>query len=265
LLAGPLGVITFDGLALGLETLSIAGVTVSAEDFTEIGSCNPTAETAMPCAGGKVLVLACPATEPNSDKEVRPNGAALEEDDGTWPNHDNHGDLCDNDDDNDGLSDSEELTGSACGNTVTIPIDADSDDDHLLDGWECNPNGLPPSNPLDAASRQMGVGTGDADGDLIPDLWERRGYNTRSGPDTDGDGCSEMVEVASVDGNRAVTDADRLAVARRSFNISPFDVGVYEQDFVLDIDHNGVVDDKDRLFVARAALLPAPWVPKICP
>jgi hypothetical protein len=69
-----------------------------------------------------------------------------------------------------------------------------------------------------------------------------------------------MVELASVDANRVITDADRLAVARRA-------LGMWDaeplQDYALDIDKNGVVGDSDRLFVARAALLPG-WVPKSC-
>jgi hypothetical protein len=261
LLEGPLGVITFNALQLGIDTLGISGATVTADDFSEIGSCNPAVDMEMACVGGTVIVASC-IDAVNSDPEVRPNGPALEGDDGTWPNHDMPGDLCDTDDDNDGLTDAEETTGASCGSVITLPNDLDSDNDHLLDGWECT-NG---SNPLDATSRALGTSMGDSDGDNVPDLWERRGYNTSmSGNDTDGDGCSDWVEIASVDENRAVTDADRLAIARRSLNIPPFNVVGYEQDFVFDIDHNGVVGDPDRLFVARAALLGPPWEPKSCP
>jgi hypothetical protein len=70
-----------------------------------------------------------------------------------------------------------------------------------------------------------------------------------------------MVEVGSVNGNRALEDADRLAVARRALNVLAVNV---EQDYVLDISKNGVVDDGDRLFVARAVLL-SDWLPKACP
>jgi hypothetical protein len=93
-------------------------------------------------------------------------------------------------------------------------------------------------------------------------VWEQRGYNG-SGASTDGDadGCHDLVEVASVDDNRAATDSDRLAVARRALDIWPPSAA---QDYVLDIDHNGVVGDPDRLFVARAVLLET-WVPKACP
>jgi hypothetical protein len=68
-----------------------------------------------------------------------------------------------------------------------------------------------------------------------------------------------------VDGNKAVTDADRLAVSRRALNISPFNQPGYvpDQDYVLDMDKNRVVGDPDRLFASRAAVLPD-WQPKIC-
>jgi hypothetical protein len=49
-----------------------------------------------------------------------------------------------------------------------------------------------------------------------------------------------------------VTDADRLAVARRVF-------GIYgpqpDQDYVLDLGKNGVVDETDRLLVTRLILV----------
>ena len=102
----------------------------------------------------------------------------------------------------------------------------------------------------------------DADGDHIPDHWEQRGYDASgNGVDTDEDGCRDMVETASVDANRTVSDADRLAVARRALNIWGSEP---QQDYALDIDKNGAVGDPDRLFVARAALLPD-WLPKSCP
>jgi hypothetical protein len=204
----------------------------------------------------------CP-TEPdplqrNDDPETRPNGANVPNDDGTWVNHDESGSACDADDDNDGLTDAEESSGSQCDGQRTNLAALDSDGDRLTDWWECV-NG---SDPNDPSSKFMGGGAFDTDGDRVPDLWEQRGYNAAtSNADTDGDGCHDRIEIASIDGNRAVTDADRLAVARRVFNVwSPEPI----QDTVLDIDKNGAVGDPDRLFVARAVLLPD-WQPKACP
>jgi hypothetical protein len=208
----------------------------------------------------------CP-TDPNpfqenNDPELRPNGADVPDIyDGTWVNHDAIGNLCDPDDDNDGFFDTDEITGALCSGIPTNPLLLDSDGDRLTDPWEC----LNGSDPNDAGSKALGPAGSDADGDNILDTWERRGYNAATtGPqstDSDNDGCHDMVEVASVDGNRAVTDADRLSVARRALGIWAPDP---LQDYVLDMNKNGSVDDSDRLFVARAALLPS-WQPKVCP
>lgn len=172
------------------------------------------------------------------------------------------GDVCDADDDNDGLSDLDELglPGPACPAAIgpTDPLDLDTDGGHRHDGWECA-NGTDPANALDEF---VGSALPDGDGDNIAGHWEMRGYNASdASTDSDADGCWDMVELASVDGNLAVTDADRLAVARRALNVYAPEPN---QDYVLDIDKNGVVGDPDRLFVARAALLPAPWTPKSC-
>jgi len=200
--------------------------------------------------------IANPA-QTNSDGDVRPNGPNLIGDDATWPMSDLMGDACDADADNDGLSNADELTGAACGGIVTDPLLVDTDGDHLTDGWECA-NG---SDPTNADSKALGTGTTDADGDHIPDVWEARGYNASgSSADSDGDGCADLVEIASVDGNKTVNDIDRLAVARRKLGIWAPDA---VQDYVLDINKNGVVDDSDRVFVARAVLLPD-WQPKSC-
>jgi hypothetical protein len=57
-----------------------------------------------------------------------------------------------------------------------------------------------------------------------------------------------------VDANKAVTDVDRIIIARRVFNIPPWTANA-EQDYVLDISKNGVVDDPDRIAVARLVLV----------
>jgi hypothetical protein len=175
-------------------------------------------------------------------------------DDVTIGNGDVLGDACDSDDDNDTLLDSAESMLPVPGCPAALgPIsgtDRDSDGDHLADGWECQFN-TDPSNP---ASKYIGFpSNADADADLILDLYENRGYVTSSASaDTDGDGCSDTVEIGSVDGNRAVTDADRLVVARRRFNMIPPEPN---QDYVLDITKNGTVDDPDRLLVSRLVLI----------
>jgi sugar lactone lactonase YvrE len=198
-------------------------------------------------------------TQINTDSAAFINGPNVPGDDVTIGNGDRFGDMCDSDDDNDARPDTNETLfpdGSCTAATApTNSLDRDSDGDHLLDGWECQ-NG---SDPANSASKFLGSGVADADGDHILDVVERRGHDTSgSALDTDGDGCADLVEVASVDGNKAVGDADRLAVARRALGIfapSP------DQDYVLDLTKNGAVGDEDRLFAARAALI---WLPPPC-
>jgi uncharacterized repeat protein (TIGR01451 family) len=194
----------------------------------------------------------------NTDAAALDNGPNASGNEATIPMSDAFGDACDDDDDNDGRLDAVEATGSGCAGAVTAATDMDTDGDHLTDGWECA-NG---SNPLDPGSKFLGSGTADTDGDRVLDLWEQRGYGITPGTtDADGDGCHDMVEVASIDGNKALADADRIAVARRALGIwGPHTA----QDYVLDIDRNGTVADPDRIFVARAVLLPD-WLPKSCP
>jgi hypothetical protein len=259
LISGPLGVITFDAITSGSDTIAFGASAVTGEDLSEIGSCNQDGDVPIDCIGGTVTIGGnCLLQAPNSDGEVRPNGPNVPDDDATWPEHDLTGDLCDNDDDNDGLPDLAELTGVMCNNQISLPNDIDTDGDHLHDGWECA-NG---SDPFDAESRFLGVSTGDADGDHLHDVWEVRGYNGSGGSaDSDGDGCTDLIEIVSTDGNRTLDDGDRLSTSRRALGILAANV---EQDYVLDLNKNGVVDDSDRLLAARAVLLPD-WLPKSCP
>jgi subtilisin family serine protease len=195
-----------------------------------------------------------------ADGETRPNGPMVLGDDITWPMSDGTGNACDDDDDNDGIDDGVESSGASCGGIATDPLLIDTDGDHLADGWECL--SIPGSDPTDPASRYQGSGNDDADGDRVVDRWEMRGYHGAiDSTDSDGDGCHDLVETASVDQNRAITDADRLALARRTLNIWLPDAA---QDYALDLDKNGALGDAERLFVARAALLPD-WSPKSCP
>jgi hypothetical protein len=199
------------------------------------------------------------SSQVNSDSAAFINGPNVPSDDATIGNGDRFGDACDSDDDNDGRSDSAEpiFPDASCSAATgpMLPLDRDTDGDHLLDGWECQ-NG---SDPVNATSRFLGTGNADADGDNVPDLWERRGHNTSvSSLDTDGDGCGDLVELASVDANKVVGDSDRLAVARRALGIFAPNA---DQDYALDMSKNGTVGDEDRLFVARAALI---WLPAPC-
>jgi hypothetical protein len=262
LLSGPLGVVTLgNGPAWLYNTpysLTIEGAQVINDDLSEIGSCAPVEEVAMICNGGTITFVECENVFVHtSDDDIRiVNGPEVLAD-YTWPRHDRVLDACDVDDDNDGIIDDDEASGATCNAHVTNKNNVDTDGDHLIDGWECQHG----SDPTDPASTFMGGPSGDVDSDRVPDVWEQRGYNgLTDSSDSDNDICPDMTEIASVDGNRAITDADRLAVARRALGIYASHPG---QDWLLDVSANGVVDDADRLFVARAALLPE-WQPKTC-
>jgi uncharacterized protein YycO len=198
-------------------------------------------------------------TQDNTDAAPLNNGSMAPGDDITIVMSDVEGDLCDEDDDNDGITDAFESVSQPCSfaSSAIASLDMDSDGDHLADGWECAGG----SDPANGASKFVGSGTVDADADRIIDIWEMRGYNASGvSTDSDDDGCHDLVEIASVDGSKSVGDPDRLSVARRALGIwSPEP----NQDYVLDISKNGVVGDEDRLFVARAALLDD-WLPKMC-
>jgi hypothetical protein len=207
-----------------------------------------------------VLPSPPPIMQLNRDAAPLPNDGVIP-DDITHPMSDALGDPCDPDDDNDGLPDTAELQhpvpGCPSASAMLNPYDMDTDGDHLSDGYECA-NG---SDPADPDSVYIDNDVTDADGDRIPDVWERRGYGlSASGLDEDGDGCADLVEVASVDDDVFIDIADRLAVARRSLNIWPSSPGL---DYVMDVNRNGFVDIADRMFVARAQLL-TDWQPKSC-
>ena len=139
-------------------------------------------------------------------------------DDITRANSDTVGDACDPDDDNDGIADLTESGGPPCASATaaTNPLAEDTDGDLFIDGAECALG----TNPTNAASKpaapltQCG-GTSDTDGDGLPAYREFCNYGTSStSADTDGDGCSDGREVASINGDRAVTAIDLSQVAQ---------------------------------------------------
>jgi hypothetical protein len=201
------------------------------------------------------------AGQANSDSAPIPNGPNLAGDDVTVINGDIHGDACDTDNDNDTIPDAVEVIFPVAGcPTATGPLDPfdlDTDGDHLTDGWECSVG----SDPNDPGSKNLGPVGSDGDGDMINDVWEARGYSINIAQlNSDGDGCADLVEIASVDGNKAVGASDYLAIARAALGIWAPDP---DQSYAFDVNKNGIVDTADRLFSARAALL-STWQPKIC-
>ncbi|MDI6858851.1 MAG: LamG domain-containing protein, partial [Dehalococcoidia bacterium] len=93
----------------------------------------------------------------NSDARPIDNGPVIGGDDITVPNGDGLGDACDDDDDNDWLSDINEATAG------TSPLVADTDGDRVLDGAEV----ILGSDPLDPASKPSCAGIEDNDRDCL--------------------------------------------------------------------------------------------------
>lgn len=229
------------------------------------------------CDGAGNLADNCPGSwnpdQVNTDAEpfvtISPPAPAAPLD-ATVPTGDLLGDVCDEDDDNDTLSDeAESAFGSPsppgpCG-TASAPTDSlqrDTDGDRVVDGAEC----LMGSDPSWAGSKppsfwplgddddgdslpdwiEAAVGSNpivvDTDGDRIPDGAEVKGYG--SSPltqDSDGDGCSDGKEISSVNADRAVNSIDQLLVAQRFGRTdSP----------VQDIDKNGIINILDLSIMA---------------
>jgi hypothetical protein len=90
--------------------------------------------------------------------------------------NDNQGDVCDADDDNDGLTDTEEASAG------TNPNNPDSDGDGVTDGAEVH--GSPATDPNNA----------DTDGDGMTDGEELDNGTDPTVADSDGDGVSDMTD-----------------------------------------------------------------------
>ncbi len=106
-------------------------------------------------------------------------------------------DSLDDDDDNDGLTDEQELALEP----PSDPLDPDSDDDGLNDGDEVNLHGTSPTN-------------GDTDGDGLGDSEELDTYGTdptTADTDEDGLGDSEELDTYGTDPTTADTDGDGIS------------------------------------------------------
>jgi subtilisin family serine protease len=182
----------------------------------------------------------------NSDRNFVDMTPPLAQDDATWPNSDNMGDACDDDDDNDGLSDALEAVGCN-GSGPLDPVNRDTDGDRFLDGAEC----VLGSNPSDSASRPLVSDCGplgDTDGDKLPDRVEFCFYNTDPfSAETDGDasttGGHDGCEAASFNGDRVVNVADMGMLAAAITNIPQRHVN-------LDVNKDGVWNPADQGLVA---------------
>jgi hypothetical protein len=201
---------------------------------------------------------------PNNDgnfTELSP----LTYDDATRPQSDEAADACDGDDDNDGISDTHELSlpnflcPSASG--PTDPLKADTDGDLRLDGAECF-TGTDPA-VIDAAPS-----VGDSDGDGVPDALDPDISHDSDGDgladgleffyygtnlawaDGDSDGCSDAKEIASINGDRSVNAIDLSQIAQH-FTGSPYALPAPAHIANFDFNKDGAINAIDLGQVAQ--------------
>jgi hypothetical protein len=198
-------------------------------------------------------VVSCSYTidpaQTNSDRNFIDLPAFKAYDDLTAAHSDLVNNVCDDDDDNDGLPDAAEL-GVPCeaAGGPTDPILADSDGDLALDGAECD-LGFDPTDPDDTPSLSDCGPVGDADSDGLPDRLEYCYYNTSTSTNnTDGDLCTDGREVASINTDTQVNVLDLHQIAIASGIIgSP----TYIVDF--DLTKNGIINVMDLQVAALHA------------
>lgn len=169
------------------------------------------------------------------------------------------GDACDDDDDNDGILDAAEPAGCNASGPLD-PLLADTDGDRTRDGAEC----AMATNPGNAASKPPGIASGesdndglsnaleallgssptdsDSDDDGLNDGVEFRGYSTSPIlANTDGDGCPDDAEAASLNLDRAVNALDLVLVAT-SFGLTTKPA--------IDVNKDGTINALDLVLVA---------------
>jgi len=190
----------------------------------------------------------------NSDGGRRPNGSRIPGDWASNPAADKLGDVCDPDNDNDGLPDSQEFADHCPDRLV-----ADSDHDGVVDGFEVAAG----YDPCNAASRPTWTSGLDSDGDELLDGVEHDGYNTCAftgdttpgwatcavPQDSDGDGCSDTLEVLDLNGDRFTDSGDQFELNRRVARKTPADDPVSES--VFDVNKDGFVDNGDQFDMNR--------------
>jgi hypothetical protein len=171
----------------------------------------------------------------------------------TAPMSDAAGNACDTDDDNDSSADADEANGFDCGaaaNTVTDPLDADSDEDLVLDGAECilgtDPNNINSVPPVASC-----VASGDNDSDRMLDSREFCFYGTSASfTDSDNDGCTDGAEIASVNGDTKV-DALDLAQIAQNFNAIAYTVPAPPHIVQFDVNRDRKITSIDLSLIAQ--------------
>lgn len=183
----------------------------------------------------------------NADRIIRLNPPKAF-DDVTRPNSDLLGDACDADDDNDGLSDTAEAAGCpGRGPTNTLAIDTDLD--RFIDSAECSLGTDPNDINSKPATTACGA-TGDGDGDGVSTRNEFCFYGTSdANVNTDGDTCSDVKEVMSVNADQSVNVLDLQQIAQSIVANYPVPATPDRYDF--DVTKDGSINVIDLQQVAQ--------------
>jgi hypothetical protein len=178
---------------------------------------------------------------------------AVVTDDRTRINSDRDGDACDVDDDNDGLYDIDEMSGSTCfaASGPTDPFNDDTDGDRYLDGAECSNQFDPLSGGTSPALTDCGP-SDDQDGDMLSTRAEfclygglYAYYETDYDRDQETDGAWDLCEVASLNGDRVVNSGDQGMLARAVAGLVPYLRNI-------DINRDGMINSGDQGMQAMA-------------
>jgi hypothetical protein len=200
------------------------------------------------------------------------NGGDILGDDTSVPNGDGTPDLCDLDDDDDLIPDTEDTNplpgtgicaafgGSSDGHANPArgdiaysdgsPPSFDTDGDGVLDGVECLAGTDPRSGS--AADRNTcftAIGTGDLDGDGLEEAWEACGWgypNMYDNPDGDDDGLGDCQEVMDVNDSGTVNNTDAVFVKQHFFGVIVGDRAA------MDINRGGTVNNNDAVLILQA-------------
>lgn len=236
---GGSGVVACDGTTAdggSIDTgLGPHSFTVSARDASGREAQLVAAYSAVSCS------FSVDPAQLNTDRDLIDLSPQKPYDDLTRANSDGVNNVCDDDDDNDGLDDAVEL-GVPCetASGATDPLREDSDGDRSLDGAECA-LGFDPASAASAPPLANCGPDADSDGDGVRDRTEFCYYNTSTTDvNTDGDNCRDGHEIASINGDREVNVIDLHQIASAvSVYLSP----LYIVDF--DINKNGEINVMD--------------------
>jgi hypothetical protein len=209
---------------------------------------------------------------PAGDVGVLDNGPGVLGDDTTVPNGDELGNVCDDDNDNDGLPDAED-TEPLGGTGVCAPLEGssdshaapaggdvaysdatppswDTDGDAVPDGRECivgtNPR-IASGAHRTACAATVPATPADTDADGLLDAWEACGWGTSaSSTNSDGDAIGDCREAMDVNGSGTANNNDAVFVKQHFFGIIVGDPAA------MDINRSATLNNNDAVFIQQA-------------